>query len=98
MDNDIYKIHNLADIMIKKINNGDTEHRLFRLEYGVIISVSKQVVKDKLKPGQIWSEYPMMKCVRCIYERHKWWQFWKWHKLIGYDVMYIGEDTDEKEH
>ena len=92
MINNIYEVTNLDDVDIWKIEDTGTKYRLYPLQYGDIIQVNKHVVKSKLKVGKIWSEYPMLKCVRRIYERHKWWQFWKWHKLIGYDVMYIGKD------
>lgn len=91
IDDDVYEITNIDEVEIRKYDDHYGVQRYAQLHYGYIITVVKQVVKGKLKPGQIWAEYPMMKCVRRIYERRKWWQFWKWHKLIGYDVMYIGE-------
>ena len=32
-----------------------------------------------------------MTCVRKIYAPHKWWQFWKWRKLVGYEMRYYKE-------
>lgn len=91
MDNDIYEVTNFDDVEIKHYEVSEPVQRCAKLEYGYLISVSKQVVKGKLKPGQIWPEYPMLKCMLRIYEPHKWWEFWKWRKLIGYQMMYIGD-------
>jgi len=91
MDDGVYKIQNLDDVEIKKIDDVDAGY-IYPLKRGDIIDVFKPAIKCKLKPDQIWSEYPMLKCISRIYERHKWWQFWKWGKVIGYQMMYIGKD------
>ena len=69
----------IPDLRIYELRNSDT------------VVISKQIVKDKLRIGDKWEQYPYMTCVSKIYEPHKWWQFWKWRKLVGYEMRYCKE-------
>ncbi len=70
----------IPDLCVHELRNGDK------------IIVSRQTVKDKLRIGDRWKQYPYMTCVSNIYEPHRWWQFWKWRKIVGYAVRCDKED------
>ena len=70
----------IPDLCVHELRNGDQT------------IVSRQIVKDKVRIGNRWEQYPYMTCVSKVYEPHKWWQFWKWHKLVGYEMRYDKED------
>lgn len=69
----------------------DPDLRLHELRNGDVVIVSNQIVKGNLRIGDKWEQYPYMTCVRKIYAPHKWWQFWKWRKLVGYEMRYCKE-------
>ena len=69
----------IPDLRIHELRNGDT------------VVISKQIVTGNLHIGDRWEQYPHMTCVSKIYKPHKWWQFWKWHKLVGYEMRYYKE-------
>lgn len=66
----------IPDLRVYELHNGDT------------VIISKKIAESKLRIGDKWKQYPYMTCVGKIYESHKWWQFWKWHKLAGYEMRY----------
>ena len=82
-----------TDSVVKKIKDCYVipDLRFYSLQNGDIVTISKEIVKTKLRIGDRWEQYPYMTCVSKIYKPHKWWQFWKWHKLVGYEMRYYKE-------
>ena len=81
------------DSVVKRIKERDVapDLRIYELRNSDTVVISKQIVKSKLRIGDKWEQYPYMTCVSKIYEPHKWWQFWKWRKLVGYKMRYYKE-------
>lgn len=81
------------DIVIKRVEecNVIPDMRFYELRNSDTVVISKHLVKDKLCIGDKWEQYPYMTCVSKTYESHKWWQFWKWRKLVGYKMRYYKE-------
>ena len=69
----------IPDLRIYELLNGDT------------VAISKQIVTGNLHIGGRWEQYPYMTCVRKVYVSSRWWQFWKWRKLVGYEMRYYKE-------
>lgn len=82
-----------VDSVVKQIEDRYVipDLRFYSLQNGNIVTISKEIVKTKLRIGDRWEQCPYMTCVSKIYEPHKWWQFWKWHKLAGYEMRYYKE-------
>lgn len=82
-----------VDSVVKRIKDRYVipDLRFCYLQNGDIVTISKEIVKTKLRIGDRWEQYPYMTCVSKIYDPHKWWQFWKWHKLVGYEMRYYKE-------
>ena len=82
-----------VDSVVKRIKDRCVipDLRFYSLQNGDIVTISKEIVKTKLRIGDRWEQYPYMTCVSKIYKPHKWWQFWKWHKLVGYEMRYYKE-------
>ena len=82
-----------VDSVVKQIKDRYVipDLRFCYLQNGDIVTISKEIVKTKLRIGDRWEQYPYMTCVSKIYKPHKWWQFWKWHKLVGYEMRYHKE-------
>ena len=81
------------DIVVKRVEEDNVipDLRIYELRNNDTVVISKQIVKSKLRIGDKWEQYPYMTCVSKIYETHKWWQFWKWRKLVGYEMRYYKE-------
>lgn len=81
------------DSVVKQIKERNVvpDLRLYCLCNGDTVVISKEIVKTKLRLGDRWEQYPDMTCVSKIYEPHRWWQFWKWRKLVGYKMRYYKE-------
>lgn len=79
-----------VDTVVKRVEERNVipDLRIYELRNGDTVVISKQLVKDKLCIGDKWKQYPYMTCVSKIYEPYKWWQFWKWRKLAGYEMRY----------
>ena len=82
-----------VDSVVKRIKDRYVipDLRFYSLKNDDIVTISKEIVKTKLRIGDRWEQYPYMTCVSKIYMPHKWWQFWKWHKLVGYEMRYYKE-------
>lgn len=52
------------------------------------------VGNDNIKVGDKYKDLPAI-VSRIDYKPKKWWQFWKKKEMIGYQVMWVG---DEDEH
>ena len=76
------------DVVVKRVEERNVipDLRIYELRNGDTVIISKQIVKSKLRIGDKWEQYPYMTCVRKMYAPHKWWQFWKWRKLVGYEM------------
>lgn len=92
VDGDTQKPVNI-DTVVKRVEERNVipDLRIYELRNSDTVVISKQLVKDKLRIGDKWEQYPYMICVSKIYAPHKWWQFWKWRKLVGYEMRYYKE-------
>lgn len=81
------------DAVVKRIEDQNVipDLRIHELRNGDTVVVSNQIVKGNLHIGDRLEQCPYMTCVRKIYAPHKWWQFWKWRKLAGYEMRYWKE-------
>ena len=81
------------DSVVKRVEERNVvpDLRFYELHNGDTVVISKQIVKGKLRIGNRWEQYPYMTCVSRVYEPHKWWQFWKWRKVAGYEMRYYKE-------
>ena len=91
MNNDGWYEVTPQDVAIIDAYNERPHDRYCKLEDGDIISIGKASVGYKLRVGDKWPAYPFMTCVGVCYEQHKWWQFWKWRKIVGYAMRYDKE-------
>ena len=81
------------DAVVKRVEERNVipDLRIHALRTGDTVVISKQVVTGNLHIGDRWEQYTYMNSMSKIYKPHKWWQFWKWHKLVGYEMRYHKE-------
>ena len=81
------------DAVVKRVEeyNVIPDLRIYELRNSDTVVISKQIVKVKWRIGDKKKKKKYMTCVSKIYEPHKWWQFWKWRKLVGYEMRYCKE-------
>ena len=81
------------DAVVKRVEewNVTPDLRIHELRNGEMVVIFTQIVTGNMHIGDRWEQYPCMTCVRNIYAPHKWWQCWKWRKLVGYEMRYCKE-------
>lgn len=91
MNNDGWYEVTPQDVAIIDAYNEIPHDRYHKLEHGDIIAISKDSVGCKLRVGDKWPGYAFMTCVNVYYDQHRWWQFWKWRKIVGYAMRFDKE-------
>ena len=56
-------------------------------------NVANVVVANNVKVGDKYKDYPAV-VSRIDYKSKKWWQFWKKKEIIGYQVMWVGDENE----
>lgn len=93
MNNDGWFEVTPQDVAIIDAYNEIPHTTYHKLEHSDIIAVSKQSIGRNLRVGDKWPGYPFMTCVKVYREPHKWWQFWKWFKIVGYAMRFDKDDV-----
>ena len=79
--NKIYKV-------VTKTEDYSNDIRVHALEKGDCIYF---VGSHNVKVGDKYKDHPAI-VSRIYYKSKKWWQFWKKKEMVGYQVMWIGDE------
>ena len=81
--NTIYKV-------VTKVEDYPNGVRVYALKQGDCIYF---VGNHDVKIGEKYKDHPAI-VSRIDYKPKKWWQFWKKKEMIGYQVMWVGDEDD----